>query len=95
MILRCPDGIALPLITLRLKDHANDIIDACKQDIGKGKFEANVAELDFCLNTIIYVCDNLEKWAKDEKAPDIPFANKLLSPKIRKDPLGCVLIIGY
>ena len=52
-------------------------------------------ELDFCTNTCIYCCDNLDKWAKDESAADIQLANKLLFPKIRKDPLGCVLIIGY
>ena len=95
VILDLPHEIASYLTSPRLKDNADAITDACKQDIGKGKFEANVAELDFCLNTIIYVCDNLRRWAKDEKAQDIPFANKLLSPKIRKDPLGCVLIIGY
>jgi len=76
-------------------DNANALETACKQDLGKGKFEANIGELDFCTNTIIYICDNLKKWAKDEKAPDIPLANKLLSPKIRKDPLGCILIIGF
>lgn len=46
------------------------------------------------MNDIVFVCNSLEKWAKDESAADIPFMNKLLSPKIRKDPLGCVLIIG-
>lgn len=78
-----------------LIDNANAIAAACKQDLGKGQYEANVTELDFCTNTIIYVCNNLKKWAKDETAPDIPIANKLLSPKFRKDPLGCVLIIGF
>jgi beta-apo-4'-carotenal oxygenase len=32
---------------------------------------------------------------KDEKAPDIDLMNSFLSPKIRKDPLGAVLVIGY
>jgi len=78
-----------------LKDNANAIVAACKEDLGKGSFEANLGELDFCTNTIIYDCNNLQKWAKDESAPDIPLANQLLRPKIRKDPMGCVLIIGY
>ena len=47
------------------------------------------------MNDIVFVCQNLAKWAKDEAAPDINLANKLLSPRIRKEPLGCVLIIGY
>lgn len=46
------------------------------------------------MNDIVFVNNNLEKWAKAEAAPDIPLLNKPLHPKIRKDPLGCVLIIG-
>ncbi len=38
--------------------------------------------------------NNLKKWAKDEKPDDIPLMNYFMSPRIRKDPLGCVLIIG-
>ena len=82
------------LTSIRMIDNQNAIAAACKQDLGKGHFEANLMELDFCTQTIIYCCNNLEKWAKDETAKDIPFANKLLFPKIRKEPLGCVLIIG-
>lgn len=79
----------------RLKDSEAAIVEACKQDLGKSTFESYVTELDWCTNDVVFVCTNLEKWAKDEKAPDIPLTNKLLSPRIRKDPLGCVLIIGY
>lgn len=49
----------------------------------------------WCLNDIVFVNNNLAKWAKTEAAPDIPLLNKPLHPKIRKDPLGCVFIIGY
>jgi beta-apo-4'-carotenal oxygenase len=46
------------------------------------------------MNDIVFICNNLAKWMKDEKAPDIPLMNAALSPKIRKDPLGVVLVIG-
>ena len=46
------------------------------------------------MNTIIFDIKNLKKWAKDEKSPDVPFDMMALRPKIRKDPLGTVLIIG-
>ena len=45
-------------------------------------------------NDIVFVTKNLEKWVKDEKAPDIDLSNSFVSPKIRKDPLGVVLVIG-
>ncbi|MCJ1471452.1 hypothetical protein MMC13_000091 [Lambiella insularis] len=77
-----------------LVDHEAAIVEACKSDLGKSVYETFITEIDWCKNDILFVCKNLAKWAKDESAPDIPFANKLLSPRIRKDPLGCVLIIG-
>ncbi|KAL8732180.1 MAG: hypothetical protein Q9166_002927 [cf. Caloplaca sp. 2 TL-2023] len=77
-----------------IKDNEAAIVKACKQDLGKGTFETYLSEIDWCTNDIVFVTQNLGKWVKDEKAPDIPLANKLLSPKIRKDPLGAVLIIG-
>ena len=77
-----------------IKDNANAIEAACKLDLGKGVFETNLAEIDFCTNSIIYDINNLRKWAKDEKSPGVPLDMMMLQPKIRKDPLGAVLIIG-
>lgn len=71
------------------------MVEAFQQDLGKGPFEACLTEIDWCTNDIVFVCKNLARWAKDEKAPDIPLANAALSPKIKKDPLGCVLVIGF
>lgn len=79
----------------RLKDNEAALLEACKRDIGKGTFETMLTEISWCQNDIVFVCKNLAKWAKDERAPDMPLTNYLLSPTIRKDPLGCVLIIGY
>jgi hypothetical protein len=70
-------------------------MEACAQDLGKPRFEAGVAESGWLLNDIVYTTRNLHKWAKDEKAPEIDLTFKFMNPKIRKDPLGCVLVIGY
>jgi len=78
-----------------LTDNAAAIVEACKRDLGKSVFETYLTEIDWCRNDVLYVCKNLAKWAKDESAPDMTLPNRFLSPKIRKDPLGCVLIIGY
>ena len=75
-------------------DHEAEIIEACKQDLGKSFFETQISEIKWVENDIIYVAKNLKKWAKDEKAEDIPLVNYFNRPHIRKDPLGCVLIIG-
>ena len=82
------------LTVASLKDNANAIEAACKLDLGKGIFETNISELNFTTNNIIYNINNLEKWARDEGSPDVPLDMMVLRPKIRKDPLGTVLIIG-
>lgn len=78
-----------------LQDHEADIREACDKDLGKGYFEAMLTEISWVQNDIIFMTKNLEKWAKDEKPDDISWSNKIVSPRIRKDPLGVVLVIGY
>lgn len=78
-----------------LEDNKNEILEACKKDLGKGFFEAMVAEIAWVQNDIVFMTNHLDKWCKDEKADNISFTNKFMSPKIRKDPLGLVLVIGY
>ena len=91
-----PDLIVLTRAYIyRLVDNTPAIVEACKADLGKSVYETFLTEIDWCKNDILFVCNNLKKWAKDESAPDIPLMNKLLSPRIRKDPLGCILIIGF
>ena len=78
-----------------MKDNEDAIAAACKKDLGKGGFETYLTETGWCTSDIVFVNNNLEKWMKDESAEDIPLTNKFLSPTIRKEPLGCVYIIGY
>lgn len=77
-----------------LKDNEDLIVEACKRDLGKPTFETHLAELSWCMNDIIFMQNNLAKWIKDEKPEDIALTNKIMSPRIRKDPLGAVLVIG-
>jgi beta-apo-4'-carotenal oxygenase len=75
-------------------DNSEALIESCKLDLGKSVFETQVTEIEWCKNDIVFVTKNLEKWAAEEKAPDMPLTNQLMSPIIRKDPLGAVLVIG-
>ena len=77
-----------------LVDNTDALVEACKQDLGKPTFETHLSEIDWCKNDIVFVTKNLAKWMKDEPAPDIPLTNSLLSPKIKKEPLGTILVIG-
>lgn len=63
-------------------------------DLNKPAFETIIAESGWLENDCVFVSRNLQKWAKDEKAEDIELTFKFMNPKIRKDPLGMVLVIG-
>jgi acyl-CoA reductase-like NAD-dependent aldehyde dehydrogenase len=78
-----------------IKDHEEQIVEALAQDLGRPRFESEVSETLWMENDIVFVSRNLHKWVKDEKAEDIDLNYKFMNPKIRKDPLGCVLVIGY
>ncbi|KAK4503988.1 hypothetical protein PRZ48_004903 [Zasmidium cellare] len=77
-----------------LKDEEPALLEACKLDLGKSAFETYLTEVGWVLNDILFMIKNLKRFAKDEKAEDTSLMNMAMSPKIRKDPLGAVLIIG-
>lgn len=77
-----------------LVDNTPALLEACKLDLKKSSFETQITEIEWCKTDIVFVTKNLEKWAKDEPAKDMPLTNKLMSPIIRKEPLGTVLVIG-
>jgi beta-apo-4'-carotenal oxygenase len=75
-------------------DNKDLILQACMKDLHKSAYETYMADLDWCTNDIVFITKNLAKWMKDESPDDIPLTNKFMSPKIRKDPLGAVLVLG-
>ena len=77
-----------------INDQEREIREAVKRDLGKGFWDAMVSEIDWLKNDLVFMTSNLEKWMKDEKPDDISFSNRMVSPRIRKDPLGVVLVIG-
>ncbi|KAL1583734.1 hypothetical protein WHR41_07535 [Cladosporium halotolerans] len=77
-----------------LKDEEPALLEALKLDLGKSAYEAYLAEVGWVLNDVLFMEKNLERFMKDEKPEDIDLQNMALRPRIRKDPLGAVLIIG-
>jgi len=75
-------------------DNEAAVIEACRLDLGKPTFETYVSELDWLKNDLIFITGKLASWMKDEKPDDIPLSWKFISPRIRKEPLGSVLVIG-
>lgn len=77
-----------------LKDAEPALLEACKLDLNKSSYEAYMTEVGWVLNDIIFMTKNLARFMKDEKAEDMDLVNSFMSPRIRKDPLGVVLVIG-
>ncbi|KAG0645898.1 Beta-apo-4 -carotenal oxygenase [Hyphodiscus hymeniophilus] len=77
-----------------IDDNKDALVEALRLDLGKPTFESFLSEIDWCKNDIVFVTKNLNKWMKDESAPDMPLTNSLLNPRIRKEPLGTILVIG-
>jgi beta-apo-4'-carotenal oxygenase len=77
-----------------IDEREDEIRAAIKKDLNKSEFEIVSAEIGWIKNDIIFVTNNLKTWAKDEKPKDISLSNSVVSPRIRKVPLGVVLVIG-
>ena len=76
-----------------LQDFTPKIQAALKQDLNKSAHDATFSEINFNEQDLTFIIKNLKSWAKDEKA-DYPITFAPLKPRIRKEPLGPVLIIG-
>lgn len=77
-----------------VESHEDELREAVKRDLNKGFFDAMVSEIDWIKNDIVFITSHLEKWVEDEKPANVSFSNSMVNPRIRKDPLGIVLVIG-
>ncbi|KAI1308291.1 Aldehyde/histidinol dehydrogenase [Xylaria venustula] len=77
-----------------ITDYTPNILAALKQDIGKPSTEAIFAEVSFSLTDLNLTLNKLKTWAKDDTDLDYSLIFSPLKPRVRKEPLGPVLIIG-
>lgn len=79
-----------------VEDFTPKLLAALQQDLHKSAFEAVLSEIEWLKKDCLFVIEHLESWAKDEKlgAPTVPLTFSLMKFRIRKEPLGTVLIIG-
>ena len=78
----------------RISDNEAALGEALKRDLGKSTFEIFLTETGWVKSDILYACKHLSKWMKDGKVSDIPLTLWPMSPRVKKEPLGTVLIIG-
>ncbi|MFW5996745.1 MAG: aldehyde dehydrogenase family protein [Lentisphaeria bacterium] len=74
-------------------DHAEDIIDALKQDLGKPALEAKYSEIEYVKTEVKHALKKLPKWTNSQRLR-IPFILRPASASVRQEPYGVALIIG-
>lgn len=79
-----------------LEDYKHQLVAALKSDLGKSDFEAVFTEVDWVKKDCMFMLEHLDSFAKEEKlgSPAVPAAYSLMKFRVRKEPLGAVLIIG-
>lgn len=77
-----------------VEDNEQAILDAIKDDLNRSEVESYLTDLAGIRKDILYHLDNIDAWAADEKIGDSFIARRLGLARIRKEPLGLVLIIG-
>ena len=89
-----------------ISDHNTELAAALSSDLGKPLQEAQGAEITMTMQDIINVVKNvlpshelcltllqLDEWAKEEYVP-VDMAFKFNKCRIRKEPIGVVLVMG-
>ncbi|KAK1828131.1 beta-apo-4'-carotenal oxygenase [Podospora conica] len=79
-----------------VEDYKPELAAALQKDLHKSEYEAVLSEIDWVKNHCLWMIANVEKFAKDEKlgAPIVPPSFSMMKFRIKKEPLGAVLIIG-
>ncbi|KXH58791.1 aldehyde dehydrogenase 3H1 [Colletotrichum salicis] len=77
-----------------LKDNIDLLRDSLKRDLNRPVHDAHVSDIDWSISDCMFAIKNLKTWVKDDKNVDVALPFSLLRPRIRKEPLGAVLIIG-
>ncbi|KAJ5941995.1 hypothetical protein N7516_002163 [Penicillium verrucosum] len=77
-----------------VEDNEQAILDAIKADLNRSEVESYLTDLAGIRKDILYHLDNIDVWTADETIGDSFIARRLRLARIRKEPLGVVLIIG-
>ncbi|KAI1081307.1 aldehyde dehydrogenase [Whalleya microplaca] len=75
-------------------DYTEKFQAALKQDLRKPPQDAILSEIGHAINDLNLALKKVKTWVKDDRDLDYPLTFSPLKPRIKKEPLGTVLIIG-
>lgn len=79
-----------------VEDYKAELAAALQKDLHKSEYESVLSEIDWVKNHCLWMIAHVEQFAKDEKlgAPIVPATFSMMKFRVKKEPLGAVLIIG-
>lgn len=77
-----------------LEDNEKELMAAMKEDLNRSNIESTITDFAGARKDILYHLEHVDEWAADERLGDTLLAKQLRLARIRKEPLGVVLIIG-
>ncbi|QGA21615.1 hypothetical protein EYB26_009326 [Talaromyces marneffei] len=77
-----------------LEDNEKEFTAAMKEDLNRSSIESMITDFAGARKDILYHLQHIDQWAADEPLGDTFVAKQLRLARIRKEPLGVVLIIG-
>ncbi len=77
-------------------DYTPQLSEALRRDLNKSAYESLISEIDFVKNDCLFLLSKLDKLAADEPLglADVSPTYLAAGLRLRKEPLGAVLIIG-
>lgn len=80
-------------LTSEMQDNSSRFEQALAQDLGRHVHDTHLCELGSCHSAIMSCLKNIDSWTKTKSAAfDVQWF--AMSPKIRQEPRGVVLIIS-
>lgn len=76
-----------------LTERGDELADALRDDLGKGRTESYRTEIDFTVREIDHTLEHLADWLRPEPAP-VPASLSAATAYTVLDPLGVVLVIA-
>lgn len=83
----------LKTLASQIEKHRKNIQSALRLDLGKSTYEADIAEIDYCLQDIKHTLKFIDSWAKAKKVKT-PLLVQPGKSYIQPEPLGKVLVIA-
>lgn len=77
-----------------VEDNEKAILEALNKDLGRHPFESTMTDIAAVKNDVLDHINSLEKWTADEFPDAGFFFGKVGKARMRREPLGVVLILG-